>query len=1345
MFSPELQTAPNAASTRNPRRRQRGENDSVNIKQPTRKRSKLSQETFANTNGVGDVNGVGLQGEKRANGSAKGAERNGHGSVNLAVREKQVGATAGSKRGGRPDTSTILTRTSNYAFKQLPALPEQLKNGDAGDYHAYTQPGSNYALALTRAQALIWDYTSAFANPTPRIFTFPQPFKATDPLPLGTLITSSASTDLGLVLVGAKDGSITFWENIEFADTAALFQQRQQGVQGHVKLVSSETVVELVDAQHAGYLLRLSGGRLAHFSIRDQQGRPAVAVALLEGQKASGWGLRNIFQGSWQKRDLAAVKARPASRKSYVDVTAVTRDATITEWDISWDGKQNWRREINVGSILRESLQIDEATHLQQDESVYVLDFVQLEAPLSGGNELVTAQSAAEARSLLLFVAIQGQTQKRFALVELLALHDQIAQGEVFAIAAYKSPAPRHADELHAKILLPDPGHTALIVTDDQVLIVGISAESEHRFQDTLSLKQGPSFEIIGLSCEERSSRQRAANCLLATKSAGIVRVSLEEGGTRDRLSPRAKFEQAVYFGHLPDNFLKLGARPAYRYANEDVEQALVNVSHAILESHCDFLPPVTPATLEQIEFRSRRLRDLSHFMIRNYPDISREVRWRVLWDAEKIESLYKIWQAYEKLLAATGPEQPPLLQVILERTHQKGLIRPQTKIESKGLLMQWFATDGRSVEKVVQWTYDGLQDIYKENAHSISDMLTYIHQADEIAMLTLGSALKFRQAHAADFGLGDERLEQGLLLTGYEGLPELWTSRLNVVNGVRQLTDFARAMANFVQNMDDIDENLEEVSQVVAQENVGLVDLSCRAHVERTRWLLNHGTDEAAIRAGVRWETEFKRDIRPTLITGLTNLGQASAGMTLAERFHDLDSLAVLTLDELRFHDPDGDVVGDLPPQQRQAAKEKFDALKNQVQQYFVKYGVKWAETFYSKAIEQERYAELLDKNYGSKEALTKYLHANESRAGLAWINDISNNNDLLAGVQSLFTAANETETNTWCQNVELSLATLASLAIESKKDGDFKLDAKQERKHQQLKRDIDSSLKLSRLQQRLYNHIQHETKVAVSQDQVADLLLQTYAPALADEKPALGELLKHGFDELANHRVMSPALLIDVLTLIQTVECEVKADDISGKEFLMALQVLDASGFAHDENRKAEFEGLARLIWKRCFTRNDWTAIVMEAEGRTASEVLAVVNWTAAFETLKQGNLLGKSAAHTSDSLPRTNTRLLALWDTSPAFQPLAPSTALNALSTAAELTPRFGEDIAAAIAADNAHDDAALQHYVTDDKLDSWFATLIKLARQAAMDDGPAARDVAERRALLEFIKEGFREPD
>ncbi|EOD44271.1 putative nuclear pore complex subunit nup133 protein [Neofusicoccum parvum UCRNP2] len=128
MFSPDASFhGVHGALSRNPRRRQRHDSDSAK-NQPDRKRSKIADTTFldpaspaVNGNGPPALNGHTVNGDEKRRSALR---------HEIPVREKKH--SAAPARSAKGDGSTILTKSPNYSFKQLPSLPEPLRSNRHG-------------------------------------------------------------------------------------------------------------------------------------------------------------------------------------------------------------------------------------------------------------------------------------------------------------------------------------------------------------------------------------------------------------------------------------------------------------------------------------------------------------------------------------------------------------------------------------------------------------------------------------------------------------------------------------------------------------------------------------------------------------------------------------------------------------------------------------------------------------------------------------------------------------------------------------------------------------------------------------------------------------------------------------------------------------------------------------------------------------------------------------------------------------------------------------------------------------------------------------------------------------
>ncbi len=150
-----------------------------------------------------------------------------------------------------------------------------------GRQHGTIDSSNGYGLCLTHTHAVVWPYAANI--PSPETFTFALPYPSrhvSDPLPLGSLVAPSASSDEpGLVVVMPTTGKITYWESISSAATLDFLRQQRTGVEDLVPgMFSGEHIIQLLSAEPAGFVVVFSSGRLAYLNVRDSHGRPSIAV-----------------------------------------------------------------------------------------------------------------------------------------------------------------------------------------------------------------------------------------------------------------------------------------------------------------------------------------------------------------------------------------------------------------------------------------------------------------------------------------------------------------------------------------------------------------------------------------------------------------------------------------------------------------------------------------------------------------------------------------------------------------------------------------------------------------------------------------------------------------------------------------------------------------------------------------------------------------------------------------------------------------------------------------------------------------------------------------------------------
>ncbi|KAH7061379.1 Non-repetitive/WGA-negative nucleoporin C-terminal-domain-containing protein [Macrophomina phaseolina] len=1322
MFSPDASFhGVHGALSRNPRRRQRHDSDSAK-NQPDRKRSKISDASFlepvspaVNGNGSSGLNGHTVNGDEKRRSALR---------HEIPVREKHSAAPARSIKG---DGSTILTKSPNYTFKQLPSLPDPLRSNPHEDYRAFVLPATRYAVAFTREHAFVWDYTTPVPTPSSsRTLSLPYPLKRSDPLPVGSLVNTGPSGDLGLIVVHPISGKIKFWENVDSAESLSLFQQRRQGIEGSVgSLLSGETVVDIVNAEHAGFVLVFSTGRLAQLTVRDSQGRPHISVQFLRSQSqnnsSSFFGnLSSFFSGSGWNKDVTAVKVRPSQLKGQLEVVVATGSGSFQVWDLNWAGQHALKEEINAQQELLASFEAGVIPEMRGNgTSARVLDFTITDGlkPQSSEDSLIATPSSI---GLLALVALSGPARTTYGIVEVELIGCSAKVSRMIALDKFAgSPAQQAPDS--GKLLVPAPGHTAFAVFSNAVVITSLLEPSDSPdtqlmvdvgtapkpFQDVIYFRRERNLRFVGYALEESARKTKQSSCMIFTRGLGAIRVSAASPSLdgkdpeRARATAKSRITQAVWFGSAPDSIFDFSAKPEFTFENQEVEAAALQISQEILDSSSEHIPVGLASQSQQLALRAGALAHLARHLKENYPPLSRVVKWQLLWNAEKLASAHGVWDYYEERLKMKTPH-APLLDEIVDMLHERHKSELRPELGELDPIRQWFVKDVSKMHIMIPWAQLSVREVYKEGVKDYRTLILLVSEADDICLNALEKAFSFRRDHLFEYGLESEELDYNILTTGYEGLPLPWTSTPNIVNAIRALVDLAREMVWQISEQ----EGELPFSKKVAGDNPRLVKLCCQVHMERYRWCLAQSDDKTRA-TGQALKQEFENHVRHNQVTSLAKIGMAESGMIIAERFKDMKTLVSLVWDELHFLGEERDNT-DNEEEERHFANS-LKKLENRIRSYFDRFGQAWADALYNSHVHLNRSGMMLDRRDVGQDLLTRFLRSRPAFAKISWINDVLGENDFVTASQALMHVGMKQETRDWSKKVEMSLAKLSLLAAEA--DGKTEHIDKPEARRALC----DSELRLLELQEKVYKHIKPTIDGALDDDSAIDLVMMDYGTLFVKDRPALQQLLKRGFEEIIAHRALDAGLLIDVLTLMDHAQHESGPQDISGRQNFMAFEALAASEGILD---KVTWEGSLKLAWKRTFLCDDWEAINNTVQQADAQVRLALEN-TLVCWTLKQGYQSG-------------------LWDKHPSLRHLSPSEVLDAGCRAEELQSRFpSEDLRDPIIKDNIKDDDDLQGFLSACRLDYWYAEIKELAKTQAFSD--AELDVQRAGLSMQVVQE------
>lgn len=1181
---------------------------------------------------------------------------------------------------------------------------------------------------MTHERALVWDY-SATGSPI-KVVSLSLQFglRTSDPLPRGAIVRNGPTNDFGVVALAPSTGKITFWENIDNADTRNLLTQRQQGVEGSIRLHSGETIIDLIDVEHAGFVLVLSSGRLAQLTLRDPQGRPNITTTVLTTPNGSGssfFGLKGLLSGSIRKT-IASVKARSTEPKGHMQVVSATRNGLFQVWDLNWSGQHRHEWDVDVHMNILSALQADIAPEVRNQQDVQILDFAIREH-----------LSNRDAINALVLVALSGRDSVEYSLLEIVLSQEKGAINRAIPVRNFHQPQIPH--EPSGTLLLPQPGHTAYVQFPGAIFIASLaepeespdaqiladSGRSSLPFQDTVYFRND--LHVVGSGLEQTTWKDQNATALIFVQEFGLLQIiaSAPDSSEKDeehlKVTARGKLEQATFYSTIPGNILDFSTKSRFSFSEAQTAQAALDISTKILASDYGHIEEVTSSMDDQFKKRAFALRTLISHLRAEYPPLPFETKWQLLWQAEKLAATHQLWLWYQEKLQdqQAHPDSYPddilmgdITRALNER--YKTLIQPE--LGETDTIRHFFLKNAESLAVLIPWGWHYLRTFYmKEGGKDQSSIMQRLSEGIDVFLVTLGTAYEFRTANAELYGIDPESIDDSLLKPahGYDVLPQVWTSTHNIVSSLRSIIDVGRNLA-----VENYEEGFQEViAQKIAKDQPQLVKLGCQTHVERFRWALAQ-PDEKTRQAGRSLQDEWNNKVRPGHINGLMMIGLATDGMRLAEQYHDMPTLVNLVWGETNWLE--SEKASTRSKMEQAESTVKLNRIRERVNKYFDKYGDAWANAFYSKYINSNQAAQLFMKECLSQPALTKFLREDPTRARLRWINEVCGEKNYEAAAGALFEAGSKQETNSWCQRVELSMAKLAMLCKpEQKQDGgkqpqapERKDKSKAERVREQRFQSVQHQLEYAKIRDEIYEQLLPIITGALDEESAVELLMAEFGQGRLRDRPAHQSVLKEGFENLIHNKVIDPALMIDILTLMNTDDSEESSPRQPLNEFHYAFRVLIINWYnIHRTTR----DGLLKLVWKRLCIKDDWATINNTkdiSDAQLNDFVLSTaVGWT--FQGLCE--MTGKS---TLSRLSLTPPDFATAADPgSRVAWPKELHSLLGAGATHGELCVRFGsEDLREPIIKDNLLDDDILREHLEKNRLNEWFNAAYMAAKKA-----------------------------
>ena len=1065
---------------------------------------------------------------------------------------------------------------------------------------------------------------------------------------MGCLVAASASlAEPGLVVVMPLTGKITYWESITSAAALDLIRQQRLGVEGTVgSLFSGETIVQIENAEPAGFILSFSSGRIALLSVRDGQGRPSISVQFIKstGTGTTGGffgGLKNVFgTGAW-RRDVAAVRSGPSKRGSRT-VGMATAAGILQVWDVQRGGHHSLQCEADVKQDMMAAIKrVEPELQSKASEDFELIDF-NFVPESSRGDELSLQNETSKAKMMVL-AAFRG-TNSSYTLVEVSIARNTATFGLIQPIRCYTSPTPSNSLR-RPRLYLPQPRHTAFIVFERAVVVASLvriaespdqqllsdSHELLEPFEDVVDFREGLDSSIVGSNAEEgrepeapaaedgKPARRRTRDpaCVLLVRGGGVVRVTAyappKDPREAEAATVQSKIEQAIHYGGEAQNPLNFAGRHETQFPLEEVEAAALQVSHDIVDSQSKAVTLVAPSMDYQLKQRAAALRQLAVYLRDTFPPLSRLTKWQLLWDAEKLAAARGVWKLYDtRLREKVSSKQYALLAQLVDMMNEELNEQAREDIGELDRVRHWFVRNVSRIQYMVVWAYNSVSEIQQAGRKDMATLTGLVSEANDISLGALETAFRFRRENLSLYGLENEVHQDGVLLKGYEALPEFWTSIHLIVTSTKALVDLSRELAiNYWKKDKEVGAPDPKVIQKIGEENVRQVEVCCQVYQERFRWCLVQ--DDDRLRSEGRALKQLHLGVRKGQIGRLSFLDQTDAAIVLAEKYHVMQTLVQLLADEIGSLGARSEQHG-LSEEDAAMLEDRMASLEGRLAANFRTFGDDWARALFTEHIKKGQLSTLMNDNDEWSQYLTRFLRGNPAYAKLSWMNDVIVEKDFDLASQALLEFARNKENDLWAKRVELSIGKLAKLsAHENQEQSETEVDEFDW---------VDDELDIVTIQQRLYEHISPVLHAALDGKAELDLAMTELGKRTKGNKPALNKVLQQGLADLLAHNSLGVAQLIDVLTLLDPYFDAEAPDAIAGQEFHLALRALRLGG----EDDKTDADLNEKIIWRRCMIRDDWAAI-NDTQLKDDKALERATSGTALFRTSKAGYIAGMS----------------------------------------------------------------------------------------------------------------------
>jgi nuclear pore complex protein Nup133 len=1006
-------------------------------------------------------------------------------------------------------------------------------------------------------------------------------------------------------------------------------------------MFSGEHVVQLVNAESAGFMLVFSSGRIAYMSVRDGHGRPAISVHFLRNGLANSGGgffgsIRHALSASSARGDIAAVHANNSSKVGERHVIAATTKGKLHAWRIHRGGHHDVVAEVDVReAIISATQEADSSSRNLSPDTFELIDFTFIPRGLEMKYRDVTRFSQAisseddSLQHLLFLVSFSNKRQSRYSLVEGVISGGDFEVGMVRPLTSYAGPIRTAATE-HPKLYLPRPALVAFVVFDRAVVLASLALppdspdsqlqEDSHivpaTFEDVIDIQNEDTVEIVGSGIEEPSGaspaleetrvhRYKTKNptTVLLVRGVGVIRVAL---GDIDRfmsekppkVTAKSKLEQAVFFGIKEQNPLVFEGRRELQFSSKEIGDAAVELSLEIVSSKTPYITNL-PASLESnMRNRINYLQKLISHLNALKVDLDQRTRWALLWNAEKMSVATWIWTKHEEFLADRPVgDKKSIASETSVYIHENQKKEPNPAVGEVDPVRHWFINDVWRLDIFVAWGYQIIKYHYQERLSDTAGLNRLLYEAVTMSTGAMEEAHTFRRQHSSEYGVKKS--------SSKDGVPEPWTATHFITNNLKRLVEFCYQWLDEYY-LSDQDGPLDvPLLGSVRDQLPRLTEQFLTSLSEYSDWA-STSPDEQIQEYGKICKTSLDTDSKEKVLR-LKKYGLWDQAIQLAEKNKTFETMARLVVEQIQAIRQQASTRG-ISSSKAEEQLALASVKEQQMGDYFDQYGHEFAFPAYGVLLETSGIQAVLDFPCDRNGFATQFLRTKPELAKISWINDVEREKDIDHAAETLLDLGLSREQQVWNKKIELSLGKLALMAEEAEpsiKDGSVSQSDLEAKKGDSLDK-VDRELNIIKIQDALYSLILPSIMDAIDEPAEVDLALRAHAGLISQK--VFSNIFEDSLIRLIKHEALDVLSLIDVLTLGYFTPDHF---DAIGDQFYLALQVAEF-GLKGHERVLAQ-----RLIWRRCYIRDDWKR-VNETNEKSDYDQLETVGQTCAYRTL-------------------------------------------------------------------------------------------------------------------------------